>query len=495
MVKTYITLEYFFPNELNSEENLKILLSNFNCDEIFTIALKILNFISIPQIKDENRQLMLCKEYFPNSYYYTLYKLFVKDKDSVIFFRGQLLTLITKIFKYTNPNNNDVPILSSDERKIQFIKSILICSDLWGNENYSILREQLNLYNYAVAFRKGIQYCSTADQSFFYIGRAYHLYTKIFKKTIKKFEGIFLDCFDFNINNYFLCFGYFIISMNYSIENNFRVFDKNMIDNICKKIKAMSKFLILFSKSKKNYYDLTKVEEYCLYNLNYPLINFDNHMVIGDYISFLECFVNGPLFKLKTINIRGIDWFSKFGDAIEKYIIDILKRIYSGSSTFRNRSHYNFTYSIDGKDYEIDWYLENPESIILSEIKCAFLPNNKVLIDNPKKYINVINQRYGISETDQKITIKGIAQLARHVLSYIDGNIPKIRKIKKIFPVLFTYDTLISAPITSKYLISEFRKLITIKSVVQNQYIQINDFLIAPLTVINLRELIYCKIK
>ncbi len=484
-IKTYITYNQIFPNEKDYTSKLKDYINVFNKDELFYYIIQVNNLITHNQSNIYNIQISLIKKIFPKEQLNSLFTTFPNKKDFIFIFRGQLIEAINQLLTCSTIKNQEKGILK-EKNKIYLLKYLLISSELWSNKTYGLpIDWSNNIIDYASSIRIGLKYSNRANQFEFYLGRGYYLYKNVFPRIYTEFEKVFKDTVKLSIDDYFQCFCYYIIFINIDNRNHYGFFSKEQIPS---KNHIIKKFNNMFSIDKNRLYQKALSKDYISIIRNHPIIESQTNIIISDYICFLETLIDGPLFIIKNGNIKE-DWFSLFGKAIELYIIDLFKRIFPESSFLTNRSHYNKKYIIKKNEFEIDWYLENIDSLMIAEIKTSFLPETMVCSEDHNDYINIINERYGISKHKDKPKIKGIGQLSKHILNYINKKITFIEDYTKIFPILITYDSYIGIPVTNNYLCSKFEELIEPESKYDNGFMKKSNYFIAPLIIISLEEL------
>ncbi|WP_319477064.1 hypothetical protein [Marispirochaeta aestuarii] len=249
----------------------------------------------------------------------------------------------------------------------------------------------------------------------------------------------------------------------------------DLSQDLCARI---SDFSVFFHRFVKSFCEINRDIDFQQQFLDYLLIEINKNFLIIDYVTFLRKTCDGPFFKLHNMNTN---WLSFYGKVIEEYSLQILSRIYPKSTILQQRFFSQHEYFIDNHIFEIDAAINNPESIIFIEIKNAFLPASAQNANNPDQYIDVLNERYGISV---KGAVKWVGQLSRIIQHYGSGLIDTLPKEKEVFPVLIVNDVGITTPLTNKYLCEEFQKLVD-NSTLKNDLNSYNGF-IHPLVIINL---------
>jgi hypothetical protein len=134
--------------------------------------------------------------------------------------------------------------------------------------------------------------------------------------------------------------------------------------------------------------------------------------------------------------------------------------------------------NITGKDrnkreVEIDACLNDITELVLFETKTGLLREDKILVDDHEQYLDHLREKYVQTHDDNK----GVGQLARliEILASRDwlGEDQEFGRVKRVYPVLIVYDSLLSAPVYGQFFASEFLRLLIPDATIQEgQYLK-----------------------
>ncbi len=484
MVSTFIQFSDLYNSKIDSiDAEINTLLAQLNREEILHYLFQLLNIISKPNASIKEQKQILA-EISPVEKKDKIIKLIVKRKNAIFFFRGQICELINKALSFGDEKYDLKKALENAENREKLFKLLLLSSEIWSNKTYEIFRkEEVEYYHYAIAFRKGIEYANPSTEYYIYLAKTIELYNEIFPVVEKDFQKIFKDSIGLSVNEYIICYAYILTFINHNSECARGLFSDKSILDLTKDKELIIKFFENNSVELDQLYKIKNISEMLL---NYPIIKINNDFLIGDYINLLNVMIDGPIFKLKGDRAT---WLSKYGSVIESYIIKILERIYPHSDIIQNRLHKKVIYNCEKRKYEIDSAILNPESIIFIEMKQSFLNKEANDVEDPVKYLNQLNEKYGISKNGENDKIKGIGQIKRHIDKYIEGFITELPVMKKIYPVLIVNDSLITSSLTNKYISKEFNDLFQDKILLKDNSIKLNDYRIYPLVIMSVKEL------
>jgi len=480
---SYVTYNDIFPEIIQDKEIAIIdFLEMLNKEEVIVRVIEILNLISNPK-SSINEQYKIFNNHCIDDRQLEIVSIVRGKGRGAIFFRGQIFELLNTLLKIKNDNSEENKSLSLACNREILLKALLLASEQRTNQTYKSLRNKnIDYFQKALAIRKGREDSNKATEYYYNLAKAHIIFNKIFPKIIHNFLQIFTDSIGLNTEEYIECYSFFLLLLNNDDQYLTGVFHLNLLKDVQNKDNKLQYFLDKFSMKIKNIKSNQEYEKQIIYN---PIIKTDGKYIIGDYITFLKLITDFPIFNLEGENRRNY-WLIQYGEAIEQYVFSLLERIYTHSSINIQYLN-NIEYFINGERYQIDSLIYNTDSISIIEIKQAFLNNNSQNIDNPDNYLSGIDQKYGIS-ADGK-SIKGIAQLARTIYYYVNGEIKKLDDFKTIIPILIVNDNLIATPLSNLYLSNKFRDLFLGAEDSENNTFMFKEYKIFPLIVISVEEM------
>ena len=218
----------------------------------------------------------------------------------------------------------------------------------------------------------------------------------------------------------------------------------------------------------------------------------DGRAIIMDPIFYCEKATIGALFHISKK--RGDHIFSQFGYAFEAYSCDILRRMYPQSNHLYKRLLCNITLPVRRgiSIGEIDACINDVNEVVIFEMKANFIRDD-AFSDDYDKLLEIIRERYGVTNKNNTIVVKGVGQLARIinevVLNKLTINEADFSKVQKVYPVLVVHDSLLNAPLYAEFLASEFRELIKPEAITSNGEMIKNNTRILPLILMTIDEL------
>jgi len=193
----------------------------------------------------------------------------------------------------------------------------------------------------------------------------------------------------------------------------------------------------------------------------YPLLRcFGNKYLCFDF-RFLQDKIDGIFWQIndgletKVRNNFHAFWGSLFENYIKsfvEYALSTDKNVFVPNPSFDNVN-----------DEVADGILDYGEDIVLLEYKFAILPQDAKYSDSIDQLIEQIRIKY---EKNQKGEWKGYGQLANSLKKLLAKNNNslcshiKLEKIKRVFPVLITYDHILNTPLTNYFFNKYFLSLI-----------------------------------
>lgn len=433
----------------------------------------------------------------------------------IIFFRGQILELLRWVLLYCRDFPDDGTTFDKQEVRLKFVQALLISSDIWANR---IFRGRFFVDNdiersrerALPAIRKSIEATATENNLAKSLGRGWILFKDYFAKFYGSFESEFLSNTELSVDDYFICFAAIITSfMDPKLASG--IFNVNELKENANYGEKFAKYIQLESQTaddlKNSLWkptepnDISSSEEAPFYDYR-PLrdkpILFaqDGRAIILDPILYSEKGSVGPLFHLlgKRVTKEHANNISgAFGDALESYACDILKRMfpYSSEMLAKRLSCKAKGYDEEGNEIEIDAYLNDALELVLFEIKAAFISETTILSDNYENFSQQLRDKYSVSEgSPNSRKIKGVGQLARITKSIAAkkwlGENNEFSNVKRVYPVLVVHDSLLTSPVYGRFFAAEFRKNIEPDSEQRNGNLIKGNLEITPVIVCQL---------
>lgn len=337
------------------------------------------------------------------------------------------------------------------------------------------------------SIRKSIESMSSPPDMSKVLGRGWALFNEYYHKHLSTFEDDFRESYGISIEQYYICLAAFLTNYfnPYLEKMGPGIFNSNTMGQNTTYKKVLEIFISKESQFaeeiRESLWSDAEVknnnsEEIPFYNTRglreKPIFRAkDGRAIILDPYFFCEKATIGPLFhilKLDRNKKKGNKIFSAFGKAFEEYTCDTLKRMFpdiSNQTPKRLECNLKINSSISNDSLEIDALINDQVDIVLFEIKAVLIKEDVILTDDYEIYISHLREKYSLSEVcDHKISIKGIAQIARSVSMIASeaklGIAGRFDKAKVIYPVLLVHDPLLVAPVYGKFFADEFKTIL-----------------------------------
>lgn len=480
----YISYSMLSPNVKPSFSYLTKELQKFDLIEAILILSKLNLLMSEEKYAiDKNFQYRLY-DLFLNNYYKNKFIYFIKRegrKDKFfLFHRHQLLFLLKNVFLICNR----VPNFSFQNRKERerLGKCCLLTNDFLtifkdrkssGNDNLEKIKENLwkeLLPSYEI---------NLIPDLMFDIGRMRIIFNKIIHQLNK--DNLFVDInkkFEeitrFSINEYmFLVFA--VIALCFQrrkeiIDNpNAIVIDENSFTrNSVISSGQIVNLLNFISLPLKQFKDVIYSSRDLEYNYGflpfkkYPLARISENKYIPLDINFILEKISNGIFWIINDGLpreERSQFHTFWGKLFETYFIYLFKEV-----GLLQKGLFISKPCFDGTNHEVaDGILNHGEDLILFECKFTILTQESRYSSSTEELIKEIRTKF---ERNKSGEWKGYGQLANSIIKlFSSGNkwmcryIDK-KKVKRVFPVLVTYENILNAPFTNYFLNKYFQTLL-----------------------------------
>ncbi|MFA7338450.1 MAG: hypothetical protein WC028_16810 [Candidatus Obscuribacterales bacterium] len=179
----------------------------------------------------------------------------------------------------------------------------------------------------------------------------------------------------------------------------------------------------------------------------------DDRYILLDLQLLTERATYGPLFY-----IQEKDRFIDFGNAFERYVLDLFQRNYSSWGLTREPISRHLVISEINEPIPQDLILSKDDACVLVEIKGAWLNDDKIA-ESATEFWEEVCKKYC---DDGKVSgkRKGVGQLSYTIRGVIDGLLKEPSAVlslaKKIFPVLLVHDRHLVLPWFGHFIAKEF---------------------------------------
>jgi len=510
-VESYITVSDVFPGEANDFNNFVALLKKLSKTDAIIWCSRLNMVIGSNTLSPHEKQQFGVKQFLSSDDINYLNKSIQSrgKETAILFFRGQILELLRWIVLYCDDYANDGMTFEDIETRRTFAKVLLIASDIWGRrvfKHWSSNNEDIEMQKKLVlgSVRKIIEAQTTIPELEKTCGRGWALFNEYLPRIYCSFYEDFQKITGLNIQEYFICMVSLIT--NFMQDGQTNIFHTQKLGDDAEIITMFQRYIRLESQSvgelqKSLWKNIAKNfnNDNCIPDYDYkPLrekpifVTDDGRAIILDPIFYCERASMGAMFHISKTN--GNQIFSQFGNAFENYSCDILRRMYPESITLHKRLFCDITIPLKRgiSIGQIDACLNDVTEVVLFEMKAVFLKDS-VFLDNYEELIEFLRERYGITNEDETIKVKGVGQLARIinevVLNKLVINEVDFSRVQKIYPILVVHDSLLHAPLYGEFLASEFYELIKPEAITSNGEMIKKNTQILPLILMTIDEL------
>jgi hypothetical protein len=393
----------------------------------------------------------------------------------MVFFRGQLLELARWIALTCENRPDDGDTFRDPAVRLAFLKATLIAGDLWQQRLFGVEGIQPNtdaeaqLLELLSAFRKSVEEGNQSGHAGFLMGRGWILFSQFLPARLPRFEEIFAQATGLTLRQYFVCALALLERTFPDRSEETRIFSTHYVQGDSPIRETFARFMQLQSQTPEEWARTLRdrpndVSFRALRER--PIFTFArDRAIIFDPAFYLDNLTTAPLFQVMSQGVSSNQIFGAFGLAFEDYVIGLLRRrfpISSGLLYERLRCNVQGE-TVSGQEFEIDAALNDITTLVVFEVKAAWIREEAISASNPQGFLDEIRRKYGyIAETDERP--KGVAQLARSIGAIIRrewlGPRREYADASVVFPVLVVFDERMSAPGTGHFLANEFRTLL-----------------------------------
>lgn len=527
-VGIYLPLSEIFPETNNNFETFQKLFQKLSLSDALFWCARLNLIISNPANTDHRAKQQYGLDVFFTKQQIEKVNEFAKQHGGVerisIFFRGQLLELIRWICLFCKNQPDDGETFEKSEVRQTFVKAALMASDIWAGRIYKgrfFLSGNIDESRRRAlgSIRHGIAGTDAGMDPLKALGRGKALICEYFVEFYPELNSEFKDKTGLSLEQYYICLA--AMSTRYlnstpekatADPNQVGIFNVNSFWQRVSHMKdILLKYTALESQTadelKNNLWKGRRVngeadfDDYNYFSLRkQPIFRADDgRAIIIDPVFYSEKALVGPLFYILDgcLDEKANQIFGAYGNAFEKYVFSILKRMYPTTSGLADRLICN----LKGKDRRhqdiqiMDACLNDVTKIVLFEIKSAWIREDMVLDESYEKYLEHIRKKYGISSSIDRTDrpIKGVGQLARAINKLIRKewivSALDIKSIKKIYPVLVVHDPLVDAPVYGNFLNAEFEDALSPIEKLPNGDIKKGRLIITPLILMTIDDL------
>jgi hypothetical protein len=395
-----------------------------------------------------------------------------------VVFRGALLEVIRWAVLVCQDKPSDGTTFENPAVRRTFAAAVLIASDLWGERVYgSALALDDGIHaareRSVGPFRNAIEGARVAPVLAHSLGRGWTLFASMLPQE----EPLFLERFEvaagMNIREYYACASAMVT--NYLRPGSAAtIFDANTFGGTTRKPDSLQRFLALESQTlcelrhalwgateeatilgqAPPLYEYRRLREKPLFRATDGRTICSDPVFMGDKLSIGPFFHALPLYVQEDQTNR---FFASFGRVFERYIQQLLRRIFPATPSLFDLLTFNITFKSGHNDAcEIDACLNYVTEVFLFEIKATWLREEDFAPENAATLLASLHQKYGISPDRDR----GAAQLAK-ALCMIAGDAGGERaeafsSVQRVTPVLVVHDELLSAPGFGYFVATEF---------------------------------------
>ena len=395
----------------------------------------------------------------------------------VVFFRGQVLEVMRWAALYCDDLASDGTTFDDPKVRCCFAKVCLIASDVWARRVYGqsldLSRGIPDARRGALGpLRKAVEGSLTPTELSLSLGRGWLLFHEYIPAIDKSFVSIFENVTGLSVEDYFICWA--LILTNYVKPNSETpIFSVLGIGSKTACPDVLGQFLklesqtvedlrgALWPKANRDSPDVSEISVYDYKPLRErPILRTsDGRLITMDPVFCFEKCSIGPLFHALGGVSKPTRLFEVFGIAFERYVCDMLVRMFpSGSGSVSTPLTCNMEDSDSrGRHYEIDACLNYVNDVIFFEIKAVWGRETELSPENSESLLALLRQRFSITTG----SVKGIGQIVRAINALIRnewlGPNGDFRNVRTISPVLVVHDRLSGSPGFGAFILEEFK--------------------------------------
>jgi hypothetical protein len=395
-----------------------------------------------------------------------------------VVFRGGLLEVIRWAVLACPNDDSDGASFENPVARRRFATAVLIASDIWSERVYGralSLDEGLHQARERSigAFRNAIEGGLVAPVLAHTLGRGWTLFASMLPQEEPQFLERFEAAAGMSVREYYACASTMVT--NYLRPGSAAtIFDANTFGETTRKPESFQRFLTLESQTLPELrhalwgeaegatilrqalplYEYRRLREKPLFRAS------DGRTICSDPVFMSDKLSIGPFFHalpLYALEGRTNRFFASFGRVFERYIQQLLRRIFPATTSLFDPLTFNVTIKRGRNEAcEIDASLNYVTEVFLFEIKATWLRERDFTPENAATLLTSLQQQYGISPDGNK----GAAQLAKTVCMIASNDESEqsgaFCSVQRVTPVLVVHDELLSAPGFGYFVATEF---------------------------------------
>jgi hypothetical protein len=406
-----------------------------------------------------------------------------------VFFRGQLLELFRWISLLCDDQAGDGKTFEDPSVRRSFVRAALLASDVWARRIYPDdlrLDGGLNATRRRVlaALRRSTMETTHGPDPLLALARGVLLGERM-RRASAATEELFCQVTGLAIDDYFSVVAYLILLGLGATVANIKNPDRCgmlAVDSMTSSPEPSAPLCeIYFARESQSPDELRKAlwgerrdaeeNDARVFDLQplraRPILRVANGRgIIVDPVLFAERASAGLLFTLASGQpSRANFWFAAFGTAFERYVQEIMQRMFPALPGLARRYIPSpMGWDEHGNDVELaDGVLFGEDVLVLIETKAVWL-KDAVASPNaePGQYVDHLRRKYGTSDSPRTgdRRIKGFGQLARTIRMLSDGRWRTaafdMRSAGRVLPVLIVHDVHLDAAVHPHFLAQEF---------------------------------------
>lgn len=397
-----------------------------------------------------------------------------------IFFRGQILEMLRWVLLFSEDLPGDGETFEEPGVKRNFAKALLLSGDIWSKRVFGEEGERFSAgegidstrRKALGAIRKGMEATSKAPDPYRSLGRGWLLFKEYLPTFHQNFEKEFQECSGITFDQYINCVAAMMTSVT-DPERTSGLFNSNNVGEGTIYSEILKKYMqqqtqtmeelrdaLWGTSSRESMNDFSEAPPYDYKPMREKPVmrSNDGRAIVIDPVFFGERISIGPLFVVakdkskKEANLL----FTNFGHAFERYICDILKRIFPdpvpGQQT---RLKCGEELTSPEIEVEIDALLNDVKKLVVFEAKAVFIPEESILgEESDEQYLEALKAKY----SDNNKGVRQLARIIRVIANHKSNGCQEFSQVDMVYPVLIVHDPFLAAPVNGSILAEDFEQ-------------------------------------